>query len=144
MQSLSNDLIGVAGVHCVVSELSMRGIIALPTVRNTAGIDIICANKNGSKTALIQVKCSGKKVNFWPMPTEDKILSGKNCHYVFMRYLNEKGNFEIFLVEGRDVKKQVAKNMEYYRKKGRKEFPYFEICKEDERYYRRHWMQFRI
>ena len=31
-------LIGIAGVHYVVSELSRRGLVALPTIRNTAGI----------------------------------------------------------------------------------------------------------
>ncbi len=144
MPSLSKDLIGVAGVHYVISALSLRGIIALPTVRNTAGIDIIVANKDGNKTALIQVKCSGKKVKFWPTPSEDKILSGKKCYYVFMRYIEEKENFEVFLVEGKEVKKQVTKNMEYYRKKGKKEFPYFAIAEEDEEYYKQCWKGFRI
>lgn len=144
MESLSKDLIGVAGVHYIISKLSMRGIIALPTVRNTAGIDIIVANRDGSKTALIQVKCSGKNVKFWPTPAEDKILSGKKCYYVFMRYIEEKENFEVFLVDGREVKKQVTENMEYHRKRGRKEFPFFEIYEEDEKYYKRRWSRFRI
>ncbi len=40
-KKLPNYLIGVAGVHFVVSELALRCLIALPTIRNTAGIDII-------------------------------------------------------------------------------------------------------
>lgn len=36
---IPNDLIGVAGVHFVAYRLSLRGLIVLPTIRNTAGID---------------------------------------------------------------------------------------------------------
>jgi hypothetical protein len=40
-------LIGAAGVHFVVSELSLRGLIALPTIRNTAGVDVVVTDKMG-------------------------------------------------------------------------------------------------
>jgi hypothetical protein len=61
-----------------------------------------------------------------------------------MRYIEENEKFEVFLVEGKEVKKQVTKNMEYYRKKGKKEFPYFSIDAEDEKYYKQCWKRFRI
>ncbi len=32
-QRLSNDLIGVAGVHFVAFKLSLQGLIVLPTIR---------------------------------------------------------------------------------------------------------------
>ena len=57
---VNNDLIGIAGVHYVVSELSRRGLIAMPTIRNTAGIDILVAKPNGSEQAVLQVKTAGK------------------------------------------------------------------------------------
>jgi hypothetical protein len=38
---INTSLIGIAGVHHVVSELSRRGLIALPTVKNTAAYDIV-------------------------------------------------------------------------------------------------------
>ncbi len=38
---LPNDLIGVTGVHFVAFKLSLRGLIVLPTIRNTAGIDFV-------------------------------------------------------------------------------------------------------
>ena len=44
----NTSLIGAAGVHHVVSELSLRGLIALPTIRNTAGVDVIVTNMNGN------------------------------------------------------------------------------------------------
>jgi hypothetical protein len=42
------SLVGAAGVHYVVSELSLRGLIALPTIRNTSGVDIVVVNKDGT------------------------------------------------------------------------------------------------
>jgi hypothetical protein len=33
---VSNNLVGITGVHHVVSELSRQGLVALPTVRNIA------------------------------------------------------------------------------------------------------------
>jgi len=40
----SKDLMGAAGVHFVAFKLSLRGFIALPTIRNTAGIDLLVKN----------------------------------------------------------------------------------------------------
>lgn len=54
----SNALIGIAGVHYVVSELSRRGLIALPTIRNTQSYDFIAATRDGTRHANIQVKAS--------------------------------------------------------------------------------------
>jgi len=140
--TLSKDLTGIAGVHWVVSKLSMRGMVAMPTIRNTAGIDILVSSKDGKKMAFLQVKASANKVKFWPTPKHDKILDGKNCYYVFLRYIESEENFQAFMVSGAEVKKQVNENADYYSKKGRKEFPYFELYKEDEAAYRRDWLEF--
>jgi len=37
----STSLTGSAGVHFVCAELSMHGLITLPTVRNTKGMDVV-------------------------------------------------------------------------------------------------------
>ena len=55
-------LIGAAGVYFVASELSLRSLIALPTIRNTAGTDIVVVNKDGTWHANLQVKTSRSKV----------------------------------------------------------------------------------
>jgi len=55
---IDNALIGAAGVHFVVSELSLRGLIALPTTRNTVGIDVVVVSLDGSLHANLQVKAS--------------------------------------------------------------------------------------
>lgn len=47
--NLPYSLIGGAGVHHVVSELSRRGFVVLPTVRNVAAYDVIAATLDGKR-----------------------------------------------------------------------------------------------
>jgi glycosyltransferase involved in cell wall biosynthesis len=117
-QKQSNALIGAAGVHFVVSELSRRGLIALPTTRNTAGIDVVVVNTNGTGHANLQVKTSGRKVRFWPIGKRYKELRGKRNYYVFVRYLKKENQFEVFLESAAEVTKQVQPRERKKAKKG--------------------------
>ncbi len=47
---------GVAGELYVAAEISRRGAIATITAKNTPDIDVIGTTKDGSRTAIIQVK----------------------------------------------------------------------------------------
>jgi len=101
-------LIGIAGVHYVVAELSRRGLIALPTTRNTAGYDIIVTTPDGEKHANIQVKTSQDKVTGWLVPPSDRICSKPNDHYVCLRWIEKEKRFECFMIPGSEVKETVA------------------------------------
>lgn len=94
-----NSLIGAAGVHFVVFDLSLRGLIALPTTRNTAGVDVVVTTLDGSWHANLQVKTSRNRVSFWPVGYSK--TAGRNVFYVFLRYLKNERRFEAFL-EGSD------------------------------------------
>jgi len=96
-------LIGVAGVHYVVSELSLRGLIALPTIRNTAGVDVIVSDKKGSWHANLQVKTSRSKVSFWPISKKYKDWVDDNNYYVFLRFNEKIKSFEVFLESSKAV-----------------------------------------
>ena len=87
-------LMGAAGVHFVVSQLSVRGLLALPTIRNTAGIDIVVVNKRGTWQANLQVKTSRSKVGFWPVGKHYDAWRGRNNYYVFVRFLKAEHRFE--------------------------------------------------
>jgi len=80
-------LTGIAGVHHVVSELSRRGLVALPTIRNTAAYDVIVATPDGTRHANIQVKASQKRRLFFPMPESEKVRAGPHDYYVLLRWL---------------------------------------------------------
>jgi hypothetical protein len=101
-------LIGAAGVHFVCGELSRRGFIALPTIRNTRGIDILAITPKGKQIA-IQVKTMRNR-NRWPVPKEDKIQENEDYFFVFV---NLKGSLEkrpdCYMVSSKFLKDYTAK-----------------------------------
>jgi hypothetical protein len=142
---VSKTLIGAAGVHFVVSELSFRGFIALPTIRNTAGIDILVSEPDGSRQANLQVKTRSKKSYYWPTSKPDKCLKGDFSFYVFVRYLHDEKKFEAFLESGSNVAKQVRGNLSEQRKLGKRDFPYWRLpdLEEDIEEFRNKWRDWR-
>jgi hypothetical protein len=102
-----NALIGIAGVHHVASELSRRGLIALPTTKNLAAFDILASNISGTRHANIQVKASSKCVSFFPMPPASKVRAGQNDIYIFVRWLEKESKYQGFLLTGKQARKAV-------------------------------------
>jgi hypothetical protein len=145
-EQISNrPLIGAAGVHFVVSELSIRGHIALPTIRNTAGIDVVVVKSDGSSRANLQVKSSKSKVSFWPISENYEKLSGKDVYYVFVRYLKREKRFEAFLEPTDKVVIQARKNEEEERKRGCKKWAPVWFLPKDEKNLNRvkqQWLDF--
>ncbi len=109
----SNALIGIAGVHYVASELSRRGLVALPTTRNVSAYDIIAVTQDGKKHANIQVKASSKRVTFFPMPSSEKVRTGTHDYYVLARWLATEARFECFMLSGRQARKEVQRREEF-------------------------------
>jgi hypothetical protein len=108
---LSNQLVGIAGVHHAVSELSRRGLIALPTVRNLAAYDVLVATADGKRHANLQVKTSSKRVPFFPMPPLEKIRTGRHDWYVLLRWLDKEQRFEGFMLSGKQARAGVARGI---------------------------------
>ena len=119
---VSNTLIGIAGVHFVVSQLSLRGLIALPTIRNTAGVDVLIASIDGSWHANLQVKTSQNKVAFWPVGTAYEQWLGGNNFYVFIRLLPKESRFEAFLEASNIVATQIRSDLDKARTRGLKDW----------------------
>ena len=109
-KSIPSTLMGIAGVHFVVAELSRRGLIALPTIRNTSGYDIIVTTPDGKEHANIQVKTSQRRVTFWPMPPSNKIHATTKDYYVLLRWIEKDRQFEGFMAKGREARSAVAMN----------------------------------
>ena len=136
-------LIGIAGVHYVVSELSRRGLVALPTVKNTAAYDIVAMNPEGTRHANIQVKASSKKAGFFPMPIPGKIRVGTADVYVLVRWLQEQRRYQGFLLSGHEAREAVERELAYQelaRKRGTLKvlFPSVDISKRNAKY-AEHW-----
>jgi hypothetical protein len=98
----SGSLSGAAGVYFVAGELSRLGHIALPTVKNTKGIDIVVSSKDFKKTVYLQVKANKNKYDFW---IAGKPVQGDSVFYVFVNLLSNGQNQrpEYFIVPSNDV-----------------------------------------
>jgi len=117
----ANDgaLIGAAGVFHVAAELSLRGMIALPTIRNTAGYDLIVTSHDGSKHANIQVKTSGQYPTFWPICWSiDSVKVGDHDRYILLRRNPNVHVFEGFMLDGKEMKDRLVKYDAWYTERG--------------------------
>jgi hypothetical protein len=109
-------------VHYVAALLSIRGMIALPTIRNTPGIDLVVINPAGHWNANIQVKTSRHKVNFWPISSKYHDFSGQNNDYAFVRYIASSAYFEVFIEKADTVITDVDLLLPIGKAKGLKEW----------------------
>ena len=145
MRNIDNALIGAAGVHYIVSELSKRGLIALPTIRNTPGFDVLVPSLDGSWNANLQVKTSKDKVNFWPVGKKYDSFKGDNNYYMFLRYIRKEEKFEIFLEPAKKVAEKVKIKIEEGRKRGCKDWsPCWSLPKDDNKIegLKKQWLEF--
>ena len=132
-------LMGAAGVHFVASQLSLRGLIALPTIRNTAGIDIVVVNKSGTWQANLQVKTSRSKVTFWPVGKAYDAWRGRNNYYVFVRYVKAEGRFEAFLEPANRVAVHLDLRLTRDKERGVKEWAPCWFLAGEEKRLRKQW-----
>lgn len=128
-RKLPTDLIGISGVHFVVSELSRRGLIALPTVKNCAAYDVIVTNQKGTKHANLQVKTSFGTRDFWPTPPSSKIRKGRDDHYVFLRWVWPEERYKGYMLRGQEVRTCVARAEAATKRKGQRPFGAFYVGK---------------
>jgi hypothetical protein len=84
MARLPLDVAGNSGVMFVAGELGRRGLIALPTIRNTAGIDIMVSEPMGGRSAAIQVKTSQGRMKKWLLGMKSETLVSPTIFYVFV------------------------------------------------------------
>ena len=90
-----SQLLGIAGVHLVCAELTLKNYIAILTSRNTAGIDILVSNQGGSKYKSIQVKTTRKNKD-WFLNEKLEEKYSENFIYIFVNIdKNNKAEFHI-------------------------------------------------
>lgn len=100
---LESVAVGVTGEYYVAGELSHRGYISSITLRNTRGIDIIVSNKEGTRSATIQVKSTqNNKKNSWILTQKSEDFFSDNHFYIFVN-LDEPGIRPRFFVVPSEV-----------------------------------------
>ena len=81
---LENQLQGVAGEYFVAAELSLRGVLAAITLRNSRGVDIVASSADGARSVSIQVKTSSDAKPKWILNKKAETFSSRNHFYVFV------------------------------------------------------------
>jgi len=121
-------LTGAGGVFHVASVFSMRGMIALPTIRNTAGYDIIATSRDGTRHANVQVKTSAARPDFWPVcQTITAVKTSQNDFYVLLRRTPDSETFEGFMLTGEEMKTELEGYVAHCKATGQ-QFDKFALC----------------
>ena len=111
-QRLEKSLVGACGVFHVSAELSHRGWVTMPTIRNTKGIDII-ATRDG-KLINIQVKTSSHGKVKYTLVKENEELVSDDLFYVFVTLKSEKERPEFYIVPSKIVAKYIRKTHKHW------------------------------
>ena len=100
---LSSALSGVAGVYFVAAEMSRLGLIALVTVRNTKGVDILASSDDAQRFVGVEVKTvQGSRTEWLISKGVEELKDAANRVFVFVA-LNERGSPSYYIVPGHDV-----------------------------------------
>jgi hypothetical protein len=109
-EKLGTVFSGIAGEYFVAAELSRRGYIASVTLRNTDGVDVLCANKETSKTVGIQVKTNRGSNRTWLMNEKAEGYVADNLFYIFVNLNDNKKEPDYFIVPSKVASKFVTEN----------------------------------
>ncbi len=105
---IDTTLQGISGEYYVAAELSRLGYIASLTLKNTKGIDVLATNKDGTQTALIQVKTTSKRD--WLLDKKAENFIGFNLYYVFVKLDYDGKPQKYYVVPSNEVANYVTKS----------------------------------
>ena len=101
---ISKQLVGNMGLYYICYELSKRGWNALPTSRNTRGIDIVIYSQDAVRKYTIQVKALSKRN---PVPLGNKLDNLYADYLVIWRKALKEP--EIFITKIADISTNIHK-----------------------------------
>ena len=129
------SLKGVAGVHFVVAQLSLRGFVALPTTRNLKSFDIVAFQQDLSKVVFLQIKSTDRPKSGWPVYTipadenwqeylKKAISLGDNFLFIFVELPTaDNGEPSFYIVPSRDVADMLIQDITEWLDKHKKSKP---------------------
>lgn len=109
---MEKALVGACGVFYVSAELSRRGWIAMPTIRNTSGIDIIAMKDEIDVN--IQVKTNSYGKAKYPMSKSNEEMIADNLYYVFVTLKDETERPEFYVVPSKLVANYIKETHEKF------------------------------
>lgn len=107
---ISNNLSGIAGTYYVAAELSNFGYIALVTMKNTSGIDILVSSEKTFNSIGIQVKTnqSGNRKG-WLLSEKNETLCNSNLVYIFVNINSANTKPDFYIVPSVIVSETITK-----------------------------------
>lgn len=105
---LSTVFSGISGEYFVAAELSRRGYVASITLRNTDGVDVLCANKKTTKAVGIQVKTNRGSNRSWLMNQKAENYVSDNLFYIFVNLNDNTKEPEYFIVPSKIASKYIS------------------------------------
>ena len=110
MPKARTDLTGAAGEYFVAAELARRGYVAILTLKNTQGLDILATDPKTGQMATIQVKTSRGTQRSWILRERPEADRRSQHFYVFVNLQTETEPPEYFVVPSRVVKHEISKS----------------------------------
>ncbi|MCX6558386.1 MAG: aspartate ammonia-lyase [Candidatus Aminicenantes bacterium] len=104
-----NSLTGISGTYYAAAELSKREYIALVTMKNTSGVDILVSSEISKKSIVIQVKTSKlAHKKGYTLKNKDEELKSDDLVYIFVNM--KDGNFrpDFYIVPSEIVAKTIS------------------------------------
>jgi hypothetical protein len=109
---MDKALVGACGVFHVSAELSRRGWIAMPTIRNTAGIDLIASK--GDRTVTFQIKTNSHGKTDFPMSKSNEDMVDDNLYYAFVTLKGELERPDFYVIPSNIVADYIKKTHEAF------------------------------
>jgi hypothetical protein len=134
-ESLDKSLKGVAGVHFVVAQLSLRGFVALPTTRNLKSFDVVAFQQDISKAVFLQVKSTDQPKSGWPVYTipadenwqdhlRKSVSLGDSFFFIFVELpTGDKAEPSFYIVPSREVADMLIQDITGWLDKHKKSKP---------------------
>jgi len=110
---MERQLVGACGVFYVSAELSRRGWIAMPTIRNTSGIDIIATKDD--EVVNIQVKTNSYGKIRYLLNKSNEELIDCNLYYVFVTLKAEGECPEFYILPSKLVARYIKETNEKWK-----------------------------
>ena len=107
---MEKPLVGACGVFYVSAELSRRGWIAMPTIRNTSGTDIIATKDD--RDVKIQVKTNSYGKVKYPMNKSNEEMIADDLYYVFVTLKGEDERPDFYILPSKFVAKYIKETHE--------------------------------
>jgi hypothetical protein len=114
MSKIDKNSIGVAGEHLVAAELSLNGLIATLTSKNTKEYDILVFNPSKNKHFKVQVKTTFGNNRSWPLSKKNENIISNDFYYVFV-FINDVK--EYYVVPSKNVSDYISKSHKSWLKK---------------------------